>query len=126
MADKIKLVRDDTRPMIKIVLTDETTGAIVPVPGATVVMKFRALGTTVILTQVPGLLQPGLEQEDGTVILVPPYDVPGSGGRVVFQWAPGDLNVEPGDYEGEVEVTFQDATIQTVYETQKFKVREDF
>jgi hypothetical protein len=36
------------------------------------------------------------------------------------------LQGEPGDYEGEIEMTFSDGQIQTVYDTLRFKVREDF
>jgi hypothetical protein len=33
---------------------------------------------------------------------------------------------EAGDYEGEIQITFSDGTIQTVYDLLKFKLREDF
>jgi hypothetical protein len=33
---------------------------------------------------------------------------------------------EPGDYEGEIEITFSDSQIQTVYDLLKFKIRQDF
>jgi hypothetical protein len=33
---------------------------------------------------------------------------------------------EAGDYEGEIQITFVDGTIQTVYDLLKFKLREDF
>jgi hypothetical protein len=36
------------------------------------------------------------------------------------------LQGAPGDYEGEIEITFSDSQIQTVYDTLRFKVREDF
>jgi hypothetical protein len=36
------------------------------------------------------------------------------------------LQGDPGDYEGEIEITFPDGQIQTVYDPLKFKVREDF
>jgi hypothetical protein len=49
-------------------------------------------------------------------------------GQVVFYPAsdPAMLEGTPGDYEGEVEITFADGQRQTVYDTLKFKVREDF
>jgi hypothetical protein len=31
-----------------------------------------------------------------------------------------------GDYEGEIQITFSDGQIQTVYDLLKFKVRSDF
>jgi hypothetical protein len=31
-----------------------------------------------------------------------------------------------GDFEGEIEITFGDGQIQTLYDVLKFKIREDF
>jgi hypothetical protein len=52
----------------------------------------------------------------------------GAGGVVVFYWSddPTSLNGAAGDYEGEIQITFADTTIQTVYELLKFKLRQDF
>jgi hypothetical protein len=33
---------------------------------------------------------------------------------------------EAGDYQGEIEITFADSQIQTVYDFLKFKIRQDF
>jgi len=49
MTDKIKLVQGDTRPAIVCTITDETTGDPVNITGATVVLKFRPVGTTDLL-----------------------------------------------------------------------------
>jgi hypothetical protein len=108
MAEKIKLVQGDTKPQIKVTLTDETTGEPVDITAATPRLKFRAANTTTVLTTMVG-----------TVTV-------GSAGECVFVWPTGALDVEPGDYEGEVEVTFQDNTIQSVYDLLKFKLRQDF
>jgi hypothetical protein len=47
---------------------------------------------------------------------------------VVFDCSdePTSLDGAPGDYEGEIEITFADSTIQTVYDLLKFKLRQDF
>lgn len=108
MAEKIKLVRGDTRPQIKATLTDETTGLVIDLTGATVRLRFRATGETTVLSNITG-----------TVIDAP-------NGICVFSWPVGSLNVEPGDYEGEIEVTFADTTVQTVYDVLKFKLRDQF
>lgn len=129
MAEKIKLVQGDTRPQLKYVVSDETTGDIVNLAGASVLLKFRAAGAQAILFSLTGFLQSGIESENGTVSQAAPgeaYAVPGSGGRVAFQFGPGNLNVEPGTYEGELEVTFADSSIQTVYSVTKFQVRAQF
>lgn len=109
MSEKIKLVQGDTRPQIKVTLTDEGTGAVIDITGATCVMKFRAVGSTTVLDTLNGTVTNGV------------------GGEVVFLWNPNTLNVDPGDYEGEIQVTFpNNGGIQSVYELLKFKVREDF
>jgi hypothetical protein len=110
MTDKIKLVQGDTRPAIVCTLTDETTGSALNITGATVVMKFRPVGSTTLQTTIPGSVTSG------------------STGQVVFYPAssPAMLTGDAGDYEGEIEITFSDGQVQTVYDLLKFKVREDF
>lgn len=129
MAEKIKLVQGDTRPQLKYVVSDETTGAIVDLTGSTVRLRFRALGSTTVLFTLVGALQSGIEDEYGNVtqqLVGQQYAVPGSGGRVAFQFGAGNLNIDPGVYEGELEVTFNDSSVQTVYSVTKFQVRAQF
>ena len=104
MADKIKLVQGDTRPALVCTLTDEFTGDPINVSGATVRLKFRAVGSETLTATVVGAVTNG------------------AGGGVVFYpaSAPEMLAGEPGDYEGEIEITFQ------VYDVLKFKLRQDF
>lgn len=109
MSEKIKLVQGDTRPQIKVTLTDDTTGLPVDITGATIVMKFRAVGQTVVLDTLHGII------------------LDGPNGVVVFPWGATSLDVDAGDYEGEVEVTYAAGQgVQTVYDPLKFKVREEF
>ena len=110
MTDKIKLVQGDTRPALVCTITDETSGGPLNITGCTVVLKFRAYGATALQATVTGSI------------------VSGPAGQVVFYpaSAPAMLQGDPGDYEGEIEITFPDGQIQTVYDPLKFKVREDF
>jgi len=109
MAEKIKLVSGDTRPQIKVTLTDEHTGNIIDITGATCLLKFRAAGETTLIDTMTGVVTNGI------------------GGEVIFLFNANTLEVEAGDYEGEIEVTFPNGGgRQTVYELLKFKVREDF
>jgi hypothetical protein len=110
MTDKIKLVQGDTRPALICTLKDENTGEAIDLTDCTVVLKFRALGSETLQATVPGSV------------------VNGPAGSVVFYpaSAPEMLQGEPGDYEGEVEITFADGQKQTVFDPLKFKVREDF
>lgn len=110
MAEKIKMVQGDTKPALVCVITDDTTGAAMNITGATVRLKFRAAGAATLTATVTGSVTDG------------------AAGQVVFfpAAAPEMLQGEPGDYEGEIEITFADNTVQTVYDLLKFKVREDF
>jgi hypothetical protein len=108
MSDKIKLVQGDSRPQIQVTLTDDTTGNPIDLTGATAVMFFRASGDTGILDTLNGVITSA------------------TNGVVVFAWNPTTLATAEGDYEGEVQVTFSDTTIQTAYSLLKFRVRADF
>jgi len=110
MSEKIKLVQGDTRPALVCNITDNTTGAAVNITGATVVLKFRATGAATLQATVPGTITDGV---NGQVTFYPAA-------------APAMLEGEAGDYEGEIEITFVDGQVQTVYDPIKFRVREDF
>ena len=125
MSEKIKLVQGDTKPNILVSITDETTGLAIDVSFATTKMRLRAAGSTVVKEVIPGTPITGIVLADGTVSTVAPYNVAGAGGRVSFTWTATALDTA-GDFEGEVEVTFSDTTVQTVYELLKFKVRPQF
>lgn len=126
MAEKIKLVQGDTRPALVVSLTDQNSGAPLGINGATCRLYFRALGDTTVLATLVGVTIPGIVLADGTLNFNAPYNLSGSGGRVQFNWGSTDLDQEAGDYEGEIEVTFPDGTVQTVYDKLKFKLREQF
>jgi hypothetical protein len=110
MTEKIRLVQGDTRPALVVTLTDSFTNEPINVGGATVRLKFRAAGSETLQATIFGAVTDG------------------PAGRVVFHWSeyPTSLNGDPGDYQGEIEITFADGTIQTVYDTLKFKLRQDF
>ncbi|NQW93620.1 MAG: hypothetical protein HQ446_06240 [Polaromonas sp.] len=110
MTEKIKLVQGDTRPALVCTITDDVTGAAINITGAAVALKFRASGSTTLQAIVPGAVTNG------------------GAGQVAFYPAsnPAMLNGMDGDYEGEIEITFADGQIQTVYELLKFKVRQEF
>ena len=108
MAEKIKLVRGDTRPQLQLTLTNELNDAAIDLTDCIVKMRFRQAGGDVVLDTLDGnVTQPLL-------------------GKVVFLWNLNTLDVEPGDYEGEIEITFPSLEVQTVYELLKFRVRQDF
>jgi hypothetical protein len=109
MSEKIKLVTGDTRPYIRLTLTDNNGGAInVSQQSTQVRIHFRALGETQVLSTLDCLKPNG-----------------GADGVVAFNFPQGALDVEPGLYEGEIEISF-DGETQTVYQPLKFVIREQF
>jgi hypothetical protein len=126
MSEKIKLVQGDTRPQIRCVIKDESSAVPQNIIGATVLLRFRATGESAVITTLTGLLLPGLEAEDGAVSSEAGYATPGAGGRVVFIPTLAMTLNPPGAYEGELEVTFVDGGIQTVFAPLKFVLRQQF
>ncbi len=110
MAERIKLVQGDNLPYIRLTLTDPLTGAAINVSDVDVIVRvyFRAAGSTTVLSTIT------CEKVDG-----------GTTGIVRFNFTGGVLDVEPGQYEGEVEIDF-DGQIQTIYDVLKFNVRSQF
>jgi hypothetical protein len=110
MSQYIKLVHGDVnQPQIKVTLTDDNTGAVVNISGASCLLKFRQVGSTTLQDTMTGTI----------------LDVPN--GVVVFPMSALALSGPPGDYEGEIQVTFASgAGIQTVYDVLRFRVRGDF
>lgn len=108
---KIKLVQGDTLPNITLTLTDPATGEIIDVTDADIVVrvKFRAAGSDTVLSTIICDKVGGVQHK----------------GKVRFNFSGGVLDVEPGLYEGEVEIDF-DGQIQTVYDVLKFNVRQQF
>ena len=102
------LVQGDIGTQVQATIYRDDTGQAIDLTGATVRFKFRKKGTTTVLTT----LTPASS------------DLPN--GVVTFQFGVGDLDVEPGDYEGEIEATFSSGRIETRYEIIEFYVREDF
>mgnify|MGYP001546091452 CR=1 FL=1 len=106
----INLVQGDTGPQIKVTLTREDTGEVIDASGGTVRLKVRKRGASTLAFTLTAL-DVGQNLEEGIAI---------------FAFSDGDLDLDPGYYEGEIEITLSDSTIETVYETLEFFIREDF
>lgn len=108
MAERIRLVQGDNRPYIRMTLR-QADGTAMDLQNATsVVVHFRRAGDTAVLSTLV------CTKLDG-----------GAGGEVSFNFPGQALNVQPGPYEGEIEIDF-DGEKQTVYEVLKFTVRPQF
>lgn len=107
MAERIKLVQGDNRPYIRMTLW-QADGTAMNLQNATVVVHFRRAGESTVLSTL------ACSKVNG-----------GASGEVSFNFPGQTLNVEPGAYEGEIEIDF-DGEKQTVYEVLKFTVRSQF
>lgn len=107
MNERIKLVQGDNLPYIRLTLK-HATGLPIDVSAAIVQLFFRAKGSTTILS---------------TITCTKPNG--GTDGVVIFNFSGTSLNVDPGYYEGEVQLNYA-GTIQTVYDTLQFQVRAQF
>lgn len=105
------LVKDDVGTQLKATLTRADDGTPVDLTDATVVMRFRAKGSTAILFTL-------------TSITISADDL--LNGVAIFQFGAGNLNVAEGKYQGEIEATFTTGKIESVYEILEFYVRADF
>jgi hypothetical protein len=105
------LVQDDIGTQLKAVLTREDDGVAVNLTDATVRLKFRARGSTTVLFTLSSITTSDEDKENGIA---------------VFQFASGNLDVDEGKYEGEIEATFDNGSIETVFEKLEFYVRADF
>lgn len=110
MTDRIKLVQGDTGPQVRLTLTDQLTGSAKDLAGATVTLHFRASDTEAVLFSREATINPDTADE----------------GVAVIEWAEGDLDVEPGNYEGEIEVVTSTGVRETIFDVLKFKVRAEF
>ena len=117
----INLVTGDTLPELTLSLKDSNTAASgqildgedsntwspIDVTGATVRLRIRTLGSTVIKSTLTCLV------------------ISGTDGKVSTNFPTGTLDAA-GTYEAEIEITFASGGIQTVYDLVKLKVRSDF
>ncbi len=111
MADTIRLVKGDAKPVVILTLTDESTDSPLDVSpsGTTVSVRFRKANTDTLLSTI-----------NCTNV------TNGTDGKVQFDFSGGVLdNVDAGQYEGEVVVTTSGAGTQTVYELLSFRVRDN-
>ena len=110
MADVIRLVKGNAKPDIILTLTDDNTASAIDLSAGTttVTVKFRKQNTTAVLSTISTSKVGG-----------------GTTGQVQFDFSGNVLNVDPGMYEGEVNIDFNGA-IQTVYDVMKFRVRDNF
>ena len=110
MAEPIYLVQGDNRPQIKATITRSDTGLAVDISGSTTRLFFRKKYTTTVLATLTNV---GTSDQ-------------AENGICLFVFGDSDLNIDAGEYEGEIEVVFDSGARETVYEVIDFILREDF
>jgi len=104
------LVQGDVGTQVRATITENDTGDIVDLSDSTTVLKFRKKGVSTVLATLTNQSS----SEDSAL------------GIATFIFGNGVLNIDPGNYEGEIESTFSDGSVKTVYEKVEFSLREDF
>jgi hypothetical protein len=117
MADIVSLVKGDTVANLKVSLVREDNGTAFGVADAdSVKLYIRKKGTTALIDTVE---KDNLLSTEAQGLFVFKLGAPGK-----FLTLAG---ITEGYYEAEVELTFDtDSTIQTVFDTITFRVRDDF
>ena len=108
--DIYTLVKGDSAPQIRAAVTREDDGSVVSFAGGIVRMKFRKKDTTTVLFTMFGA-------DSGSDF---------ANGIATFSFAPGNLNLDAGYYQGEIEITYSDGLVETIYEIMEFYLRDDF
>jgi hypothetical protein len=119
----IHLVVGDVRPVIYVQLRQPDQP--LDVSTAQVLLNFMPADVDVILFQMVGELLAGDLQADLIKADLSQYPTPGSGGRVRFRFAPGNLNIAPGRYVGEIVVAYGPTNTFTPYTRLQFQLRGD-
>lgn len=104
------LVKGDTASQIKATITKDGTTTAIDLSTATTRLKFRKKRGTSVLSTITST---ATAQDKAN-------------GIALFVFGAGTLDVDEGAYEGEIEITYSDSSIESVYEVIEFHVRDDF
>ena len=120
-SDTLNLVTGDTLPELTFTLKDSSTAAsgetldssdsstwgLIDLTGAAVKFRIREVGSTTVLSTLTCTVTSA------------------SGGQAATTFPTGTLS-DSGTFEGEIEITFANGGIHTLYDLVKLKVRSDF
>jgi hypothetical protein len=109
--DTLYLVQGDNGTQVKIEITRDDTGLPVDLTGATPTLKFKKKNTDSVLVSINSAVVDADDLEAGIAI---------------FPFTAAALDITSGDYAAEIQVSFANETIETVYEELQFTVREDY
>ncbi len=122
MSRRIPLTIGDTTANLDIVVRTRSDQAVVDMTTVTsIVMRFRAEGTTTLITTLTGELLSGKVLNNGVIDTT--SAVLGKYGRARFDLVPV-LDEAAGYYEGEIVITYADGLVQTLLDRLNFTLRE--
>jgi hypothetical protein len=130
---KFKLVQNDQMPEVWLSLTDDITGNPIDLTGiqTAVFAHIREVGQktikqSLLCDKMTGVVI-AIDEDTGaqTISTLPPYDVPGKGGRCSIAFDVDTLDT-PGTFQAEIEVQFTDGRNMTWFDLLQFQVREQF
>ena len=105
-----QLVQGDQAPQIQAKLTRDDDGTAIDFSGGSCALKFRAKGTTTILFTLAAA-DVGQNFQEGIA---------------VFSFSNAQLELDEGYYEGEIEITYDGGTVETIFQVLDFYIRTDF
>ena len=105
------LVQGDNGSQIKTTITRSDTGEPVDLRSATPRLKFKKRNSSTVLTTINSSTTAEEEKQNGICR---------------FAFGSSDLDINAGEYLAEIEISFNDGTIETVYEELEFTLREDY
>lgn len=106
----LQLVQNDIAPEVQVTITESGNGSVVDLTGTDIVLEFRRRSSTTNLCTLDGF-----NLADGDL----------SNGIVTFLFGPDDLYVATGDYEGQVKITHDNGTVDTVNNVVNFHIASD-
>lgn len=104
------LVQGDTGTQVRVEIRRQSDRSLQDISAAETRLYFRNKSTKQMVTTLFNLA-PAADREAGVAI---------------FAFGEGDLDIDPGFYEGEIEVRYANGGIETVYQNLDFYLREDY
>ena len=105
-----QLVKSDQAPQIRAALKREDDNSVVDFENGSCALKFRKKGSTTVLFTLAAS-DVGDNFKDGIAI---------------FSFSGTQLAIAEGYYEGEISITYNSGTIETVFKILDFYLRDDF
>jgi hypothetical protein len=102
------LTQGDSASQVKSTLTREDTGLAVDMSTKTSLLKVRQRGSSTVLFELTGV------------------NINAPEGEILYSFSTNLNTIDPGYYEGEIEVTNLDGTFESVYELLAFQIRGGF